>query len=326
MRSRPIGLDEDRLARALSHGWGLEAPALAYAPVGGGSYHWTATERDGTAHFVTVDDLDRKPWLGSTRDTTFQGLRRSFDTAVALHRDAGLAFVVAPRTDTAGASVRRLDQRYSVAVFPSIDGRSGAFDEPLAPEDRLAAVGMLAALHEATPIAVSTAPHRGFELPGRGALEDALAHLGSPWTSGPFGEPVRHWLSSNARPLLNALATYDELADRVAVSARLVITHGEPHPGNLMRAGGALLLVDWDTVALAPPERDIWLLDRDSTAVRDLYHQATGRRVDEAALELYPLAWTLTDVAIFTAALRAPHDRTADAEHAWTALSSIPLT
>jgi spectinomycin phosphotransferase len=39
-----------------------------------------------------------------------------------------------------------------------------------------------------------------------------------------------------------------------------VLTHGEPHPANLLSAGGSLLLIDWDTVGLAPPERDLSLI------------------------------------------------------------------
>ena len=38
------------------------------------------------------------------------------------------------------------------------------------------------------------------------------------------------------------------------------MTHGEPHAGNVMRTDEGRLLVDWDTVALAPPERDLWML------------------------------------------------------------------
>ena len=68
---------------------------LDYAPVGAGSYHWVATDRNGVHLFVTVDDLDRKAWLGDRRDVAFDGLRAAFETAVAL-RQAGLGFVVAP--------------------------------------------------------------------------------------------------------------------------------------------------------------------------------------------------------------------------------------
>jgi aminoglycoside phosphotransferase (APT) family kinase protein len=37
-----------------------------------------------------------------------------------------------------------------------------------------------------------------------------------------------------------------------------VITHGEPHPGNLMVTDRGPVLIGWDTVGLARPERDLW--------------------------------------------------------------------
>jgi spectinomycin phosphotransferase len=31
----------------------------------------------------------------------------------------------------------------------------------------------------------------------------------------------------------------------------MVVTHGEPHPGNLIQTSAGLVLIDWDTVAVA---------------------------------------------------------------------------
>jgi spectinomycin phosphotransferase len=77
------------------------------------------------------------------------------------------------------------------------------------------------------------------------------------------------------------------------------------------------MLIDWDTVGLAPPERDLWRLSDDAL---DHYAEMTGRVVDPSRIELYRLRWALDDVRAFTARLRAPHDRTPGAEHAWQAL------
>jgi spectinomycin phosphotransferase len=38
----------------------------------------------------------------------------------------------------------------------------------------------------------------------------------------------------------------------------VLVTHGEPPPGNILRAAGKLRLIDWDTAGLALPERDLW--------------------------------------------------------------------
>ena len=59
-------------------------------------------------------------------------------------------------------------------------------------------------------------------------------------------------------------------AKTAAADVRLVITHGEPHPGNLIRTGNGLAMVDWDTVALAPRERDLWMLADDESLLDPL--------------------------------------------------------
>src|SRR4051794_35848900 len=101
MRHRPDGIDEQDVAAALARGWAIEAAALDYAPVGGGSYHWIATEAGavsgtGTRWFVTADDLEDKAWLGDSAAAAFDGLQIAMDTAAALRDGAGLPFVLAP--------------------------------------------------------------------------------------------------------------------------------------------------------------------------------------------------------------------------------------
>jgi spectinomycin phosphotransferase len=81
-----------------------------------------------------------------------------------------------------------------------------------------------------------------------------------------------------------------------------------------------LLLVDWDTVGLAVPERDLWSV---ATGPDDLarYADASGHRPDPEALALYRLRWDLEEVAIYLGEFRSPHERTPDTELSWTGLT-----
>jgi spectinomycin phosphotransferase len=116
---------------------------------------------------------------------------------------------------------------------------------------------------------------------------------------------------------------FDRLATRDAAAERgLVVTHGEPHPGNLIRTGSGLVLIDRETVALAVPERDLWLVTAGADEAAMRYADATGRDIDGDALSMYRLAWDLTDIALFTKLLRSAHRRTADTEAAWLSLSA----
>jgi spectinomycin phosphotransferase len=84
------------------------------------------------------------------------------------------------------------------------------------------------------------------------------------------------------------------------------------------------VLIDWDTVALARPERDVWMIaDSSGAAVIDAYRDLTGVTLDREALVAYRLLWALTDLAAFSLQLRGEHQLDADAERALAAVRSI---
>jgi spectinomycin phosphotransferase len=313
VRDRPAGIEDHDVVSALTAAWGLEVADVGYAPVGGGAYHWVARCRTGSRWFVTLDELDGKPWLGDTRDEAFQGLRRAMGTSRALRDTAGLAFVAAPEPARDGELVLRLGERYALSVFGYLDGASGQFGGSLSPRERLGLAEMLAALHGCSH--AGTPVHR-IGLPRPGVLEQALSELGRTWAGGPYSGPARALLAGAAGGIRQALAAFSDLAAGLTAAPR-VVTHGEPHPGNVIQAAGQQVLIDWDTVGLAPPERDLWLLPGDAV---DHYAGLTGRPVSAAGLRLYRLRWALDDIRAYTEDLRAPHGRTPGAEHAWQAL------
>jgi spectinomycin phosphotransferase len=319
MRDRPAGLGERKLSKALADGWQLQVADAQYAPVGGGSYHWIVRDTEDRRWFATVDDLDVKRWLGEDRATVADGLQAAMDVAVALRHRHSLRFVLAPTTGRNGLTVRRLGDNYAVSMFPYVDGVSGHFGEDMAEGDKDELVGMLAALH-ACPLAALPVRRARVALPRRGDLEAALDDLGHPWSGGPFSDQARALLAGSAGQIRRLLATFDILSDHVR-TLEPVVTHGEPHPANLMRTDSETMLIDWDTVGAAPPERDLWWLVSDSSGgTARGYAAATGRTVDREALAFYRLRWALDDLSIFACDLRAAHRRTADTEHAWQAL------
>ena len=289
MKVLPKGLKEADLLAALTEGWRLDIASIQYLAVGFGSYHWDLADRHGRRLFITVDDLDEKTYLGQNRNSALQGLRFAFDAAYALRHRGELEFVIAPLRTPAGETVRRIGRRHSVAVFPFVKGSAEQFAEITTPvwsnrllvrsaEDRLDLVRMLVRLHQATQ-SVTTAVRPASLLPERSTFESALQELDREWTGGPFSEPVRALLARHRQSVTRRLSAFDDLSARVAARGLTsVITHGEPHAGNLVRTDdGHLVLVDWDTLALAPPERDLWLLDSGTGRELALYAEAGGR-------------------------------------------------
>jgi spectinomycin phosphotransferase len=318
MRDRPTGIGEREVAQVLAEHWHIEATSLHYAPVGGGSYHWVVRDELGGIWFATVDDLDDKAWLGRTRAGACDGLQAAMTVASELRYEAGLEFVVAPVPSLQGSPVVQVAARYTLAVFPYLDGSTGRTMSEFTDTERDQVIDMLAVLHRTR--APTRARPSQMALPRRNVLEAALGELDMPWHGGPFAESARFLLIQSAAKIQQMLATFDHLTMQVETAPEQVITHGEPHSGNILRAESGLMLIDWDTAALGPPERDLWHVVTDAGAQTRRYTEATGQPVDQSALEFYRIRWALDDISSFAGQLRDSHQRTAHTEHIWRGL------
>lgn len=139
-------------------------------------------------------------------------------------------------------------------------------------------------------------------------LDGAVEYGGA----GPYAEPARMLLSSADPTIGAAIGRYDELVPRLADrSQSWVITHGEPHPGNVLTTTDGLRLVDWDTALLAPAARELAAF---SAAAIDHYRQAARRSVPSVELEFYRLRWNLSEVANYVGWFSRPHEQTPDTE------------
>jgi len=311
VRERPADIRDSDVAAALARQWALTVQDMSYLPVGFGGYHWLAVDQAGSRWFVTISDLAAS-WLPD--------LPAAMQTAAWLATEAGLEFVVAPVPTRAGQVVGTLDSLHALTLFPYLDAAPSRFEDPADDGDRAAIIDMLARLHTASPQGIRVPGQPLPLLAARQAIDQALASLSVPWNGGPYAEPGRDLLARYERPLRQAFARFDRLLDRVQkAGGPSVITHGEPHPGNLLRTRAGLSLVDWDTTALARPERDLWwVISGDQDAAR--YSRRTGRTVNQDALALYRLRWDLNDISEFLSEIRGPHQRTADTLVSWAGL------
>jgi aminoglycoside phosphotransferase (APT) family kinase protein len=188
---------------------------------------------------------------------------------------------------------------------------------------------MVIAVHTAPAEARRHALADDFTVPYRGELEAACEPAGEGADCGPYARAAAALVRRNAAAITRLLARYDRLVAvaRSQPPGRAVLTHGEPHPGNTILTSGASaarwLLIDWDTALVAPPERDLWLLDPGDGTILHAYAEATGVGPEPALLELYRLRWDITDLALDSARLRRPHADTADAEKTWQVLRTL---
>jgi spectinomycin phosphotransferase/16S rRNA (guanine(1405)-N(7))-methyltransferase len=337
----PDGLSEDMLVSALEGGWQVTPAALEYRAVGFGSHHWEVVDTTGTRWFVTVDDLvvrRRSPDEPLTRPLA--RLCASLAAAADL-RNCGrqFNFVVAPVPALDGEPLTLASERFPVALYPLVEGQSFDWGEFSTPAHRRGVLDLLVAIHTAPAAASRLALPDDFAVPLRAELEAALddgavgtGDAASPGDSGgavgaadygPYTQPSARLLAEHAAPVRRLLARYDELVAGRARPDRAVLTHGEPHPGNTMLGPAGWLLIDWDTVLVAPPERDLWSLDPGDGSILAAYAEATGAVPVPSMLELYRIRWDLADLALTFDGFRRPHSGSADDEESWRLLGSL---
>lgn len=334
MRTEPADLSSTEVAGALASHWGIAGVTLTYLPLGFGSHHWRADAPDGRRWFVTIDD-HRGGRFGIPEKESISALGRAMGTAAALQA-AGLAFVLAPVPDLASALVIPIaGTLYTIAVFPFLPAEAlsdwGRFPTEAG---RRAALGLVAQVHRATDLVPPGLPGtETLAIPHRDDLLAAFGALDETWAAGPYGETTRVALSGQEDRVGAALKTYDALVEPIlADQSSWVVTHGEPHAGNVLRGeDGRMLLVDWDTALTGPPERDLWMLTAADDVETDWseYIGVTGGAVISAdAIRAYRLRWDLFEVAEYVTWFRQPHEATDDTATAWDgfleSLSKLP--
>ena len=315
--TRPDDLTEGQIRAELAASWNFAAQTLSYLPVGFGSHHWQATDAAGRQLFLIVHDLPHM--LHSRLDTAeaaFGRLETAFGCALSLRRDANLEFVIAPVPTGSGAVVRRLSGRYSLAVCPYLTDCEPGHDGDFPAADRPAVVRLLTDLHRATPTA---APQRcDFGLQNADGLRAAIDSTGEPWRTGRYGEQARALLARHAAGVTALMTAYGELADDArSRPERFVVTHGEPGPWNVLKTPAGFVIVDWDFVQLAPPERDLWDLAETDRSVLAAYTEATGTVIDSGALALFRMWYDLSEIAGYIELFRSAHDDTEDSAESW---------
>jgi hypothetical protein len=337
--SPPDDLAQDVLASALGSGWGITAASMTYRAVGFGSHHWEVIDTAGTRWFVNADELTtRRNSVDESLEAAFDRLRACLAAATDLV-DCGRTFVVAPLPAADGEPLVRANDQFGVAVYPFVEGQSFEWGEFATPAHRFGVLDLIIAIHTAPAAASRHAMTDDFGIPHRDELEAAIGRAGPARSGdaarsadaasgaedcGPYARPVAQLLRVNAAPVRRLLARYDALAaEGRSQPTRRVLTHGEPHPGNTMATSAGWRLIDWDTVLVAPPERDLWSLDPGDGSVLRRYAEATGVTPQPSMLELHRIRWDLADLAVDVSRFRRQHTGSLDDDMSWQILRSL---
>jgi spectinomycin phosphotransferase/16S rRNA (guanine(1405)-N(7))-methyltransferase len=324
----PVDLNPDDLRDAVERAWGVDVDSLEYLPIGFGSHHWVATDNLGGRHFVTVDALSPDSRDGDEVSIRGLHLRRAM-TAAADLRACGCEFVVAP-TATMDGDPFSLFGTYVVALFPFIEGRiiegrSFAIEDSFARADLTQVIEIVAALHKVPITSIRTPAADDFVVPWLDQLDQLDLFMNvQAGASGPYGATATQLLVDNEGEIRRLTDRYRSLlAQYLSNPGPVVVTHGEIHPGNVIATTNGWMIVDWDTVLIGPPERDLWnLASANGSDFRDYAH-ATGVTPNLLLIELYAIRWDLSEIASFAEEFRLPHEDTEDTRRALDLLGSV---
>ncbi|WP_407559957.1 phosphotransferase family protein [Streptomyces sp. 184] len=302
MLTAPDSVTDRDVLHAVAAHWLPGADVVEHLPWGFGAHHWRVSG-GGTVLFATLDALAPRH--------TAESLEAAYAGAAALAA-AGLESVCAPlRAESeSGSGFTVPFGGGALSVTPWVEGRTPTEAEAAEPVHAAEVVRALRALHVTAPPARGLPPWTPRVGPGFAAA--LRARTAAPWTTGPLAEEARAALAAHGEAVARWTDRYLHLADTArARRASWVPTHGEPHHANQLRTPGGLRFIDWESLALAPPERDYADLP---PALRDELGP------DPAMLELFALDWRLSEVDEYARWFSAPHTGTED-DH--TALAGL---
>lgn len=299
MREPPADVGTVDVLAALREHWALDVDDAEHLPVGFGAHHWAVSSGGRRAWFVTLDGL--LP-------------RHSAESLEAAYAGAAR---LAPHLDFVLSCLPTISDTFTVpfhdgalSVVPWLDGSSGSAGDrspgDWADEDVRATSGMLDRLHSA---AVAGIPRWQPLVADPAVFAHGLAEsVARPWDTGPLGEPARQALDRQLADVRRWALRYGDLASRALDRrATWVPTHGEPHRDNQLVVHGHRFLVDWESLELAPRERDLWALGE---GWQSSYHH----HVDPAMLELFDLQWRLDEIGSYAVWFSSPHTGSASDE------------
>ena len=221
----------------------------------------------------------------------------------------GIGWVIAP-VPTHDQQLQAALEGFTLAVYPFTEGRN-AFECPLSESQWLDFGAALRQLHVATvPDSLGETIPRETYGPRYREQAQLFLEMAERET---FEEPVARELGRFLRSKDGVIRTLLRHAEELAAvlereSPAFVICHGDIHAANVLIArDGPLYVVDWDTLVLAPKERDLMFIGAGVGGVwtgeseERLFYQGYGpTTVNRKALDYYRCERVVEDIVAYS--------------------------
>jgi spectinomycin phosphotransferase len=288
-------LPDEQLIACLWNDYGLRIVQVDFMPLG--------NDLNTAVYRVVADDA--RPYFLKLRGGEFDQITVAIPRLLS---DQGMTHVIAPIATSAGQLSTRMDA-FAVILFPFVEGRNG-FEADVSDRQRVELGAALKRLHtlDLPPALRQRIPREAYAPYWRELVREFQARA----EDTDFAEPVAAQLAA----LLRAKrAVIDELIQRAEQlgnqlqnrSLEYVVCHADIHAWNvLIDADDALYIVDWDTLILAPKERDLMFIgagvDNVWRSAREeaLFYQGYGAtEIEPQALAYYRYERIVEDIAAY---------------------------
>lgn len=212
---------------------------------------------------------------------------------------------------------------YTIILYPYVEGHNGA-ERHLSEKQWFALGKTVKKLHALNPSskAIEAIPKETFSTIWCSIVKDALASVDKRDISDPISQKMSLLLQKNKETLLDMIEQTEALAAALKqASLSSVICHADMHGWNmLINQNNIVHLIDWDTVILAPKERDLMFIGagiHDTGRTYDeenaLFYQGYGNvDINYKALAYYRFARIIEDISEYCQLIFSSDESDAD--------------
>lgn len=305
-------LADDRIVACLQADFGLPVDSVTFLALGADvdTAVYRADAADGSSYFVKLR-------------------RGEFDAAsveVPRHlSNLGVSQVIAPIPTRRQELWARL-AAFTVTLYPFVDGEDG-FNKRLSSQQWFDLGTVLRKLHAVKLPAgsVSNVPRETWSEHWRELVRDFQARVERETFPDPSAAGLAATLRQQRSTVDIIVRRAEELAREVSqCSLDYVLCHGDIHAGNVqIDRSGTLFVVDWDTLCLAPKERDLMYIGAgigdtwNTPQEEDLFYQGYGAsEVDHDIIAYYRYERIVQDIVAFAEQLLLTDEGGDDREQA----------
>ncbi|MET3493589.1 phosphotransferase enzyme family protein [Variovorax boronicumulans] len=246
----PPDITHDAIQACLAETYGLQATRIEFLPLGADVHSavFRVQANDGTAYFLKL------------RSGDFE--KSAVAVPAFLHRDKGIAAVMAPLPTTDHQlSVQR--HGFEWMLYPFFEGRNG-FERALTAAQWTALGAALGIIHrtELPPELLAGVPKESYAHQWREGVRRYQRRFINGFVGDAIVQRFHAFWGAHDEEIETLVYRSEQLASILLEKALpQVLCHADIHAGNVLVGNdGQIAIVDWDTLMLAPKERDLMFI------------------------------------------------------------------